>query len=307
MAALASRRLVLMTSLCVFWSTIAPHGGVRASVQERVADPCHDELSNVPARPAKALTGSEFAASVQGLTGELRDARVRSELTGGNMPSFLRRLVPLTLKQPDGPHALTLCVVPDYLAVGTDRDFIYVPMGLGAALAVAEQFGAELPTPKLVDAVYAAAAVRFRPQPLPASTQMGSTGYIVRHNLLIGEQRAAVAAIPGPLTSGHKKDLVLTRRLWEIPGRVAIYGWHRGLNAPIQPLSTVHGASYADYSHGVRLISDVVYLDGVARRFSEIIADPALASLVTSDGALPDLTERLMLLRARHGPSVASR
>ena len=50
------------------------------------------------------------------------------------------------------------------------------------------------------------------------------------------------------LTAGPRKDLVLTSRLWLDPGKVAIYGWHRARGAPIQPLSTVHGAGYADYS-----------------------------------------------------------
>ena len=49
------------------------------------------------------------------------------------------------------------------------------------------------------------------------------------------------------------------------PGKIAIYGWHRLNGAPIQPLSTVHGACYADYSHGIRLVSETVLVDGKTR------------------------------------------
>jgi len=66
----------------------------------------------------------------------------------------------------------------------------------------------------------------------------------------VKRERAAHAEPLGELTSGDKKDLVLTSLLWRVPGRVAIYGWHRAVNQPIQPLSKVHGARYADYSPG---------------------------------------------------------
>lgn len=39
------------------------------------------------------------------------------------------------------------------------------------------------------------------------------------------------------LLAGHKKDLVLTRRLVGRPDRVAIYDWHRLDGRPIHPLS----------------------------------------------------------------------
>ena len=284
------------------------------SLQANVPAPAHDfgtcdagRLKGIPARSADAPSGSEFARRVQALSGESRDARIRSELMAGNLPNFLRQLVPVTLAARDSAHRLTVCVLPDYLAVGTDRDFVFVPMGLDAALTVAARFGFELPTPKIVDAIYDESVVKLRPQSLPAGDQMRSTGYFVHHNLLIGEQRAALDAPLGELTSGHKKDLVLTRRLWDVPGRVAIYGWHRNLNAPIQPLSTVHGARYADYSHGIRLVSDTVYVDGKARSIADVLADPTLAPLLTRDGVLPHLTERLSLLRARLEQPLAGR
>jgi hypothetical protein len=83
----------------------------------------------------------------------------------------------------------------------------------------------------------------------------------------------------------------MSSRLWSAPGRVAIYGWHRGPDAPIQPLSTVHGARYADYSHGVRLVGGVVYVDGAPRAIADVLADRRLAPLLSDEGPLPGVAE----------------
>jgi hypothetical protein len=104
---------------------------------------------------------------------------------------------------------------------------------------------------------------------------------------MVRAQRQAAAAQPAVLTAGHKKDLVITRQLWSTPGRVAIYGWHRSDGKPIQSLSTVHGARYADYSHGVRLVSQTLFVDGRPARLLDVLADPQLGPLLSDEGPLP--------------------
>jgi hypothetical protein len=260
---------------------------------------CDETASRgIPVRPSGAPGGQEFGRRAQGLSGVVRDTLVRAELLSGNVPAFLRHLTPVQLLGPGSSRdvEVTVCVLPDYLAVGTDSDFVIVPMGLKAALDVAHHFGFELPTPKLVDAIYAEAQIKLQPQPLPAGASMRSTAYVLYHNELINEQRSALDAPLGALTAGEKKDLVLTSRLWRFPGRLAIYGWHRAENQPIQPLSTVHGAGYADYSHGVRLISATAYVNGLARPLAEILGEPGLAQILSYDGPLPRLSERLQWL-----------
>ncbi len=125
---------------------------------------------------------------------------------------------------------------------------------------------------------------------------MRSTAYIVHHNDLIAQERDALGAAAGELTAGDKKDLVLSSRLWSLPGRVAIYGWHRGVDEPIQPLSTVHGARYADYSHGVRLVSDTVYVNGAPRKMAEVLEDSSLAGRLTDEGPWTQVAQRLAAL-----------
>jgi len=193
---------------------------------------------------------------------------------------------------------VTLCVLPDYLSIGSDRDFLLIPVSLDSALAVADAFGFALPTRKIVDAIFAQAAVRLSPQPLPAGDQMRSMDYYVLHNEIVQAQRASADAPLEALTAGHKKDLVITKRLWTTPGRVAIYGWHRGLEEPIQPLSTFHGARYADYSHGVRLVSTVAYVNGEPRSLFELMQDARFAATLSDEGPYSDLREALRALAA---------
>lgn len=234
-----------------------------------------------------------------------RDLAIRGELLAGNLPAFLRKLQPVSLstRLPGGDLVrLTLCVLADYLSIGADDDFLLVPMDLSTALAVAARFGFTLPTRHMVDLIYAQSSARMAPQPLPASDQMRSTHYYQKHDALVKRQRALTGAAADALMAGDKKDLVLSARLWRQPGRVAIYGWHRGVGAPIQPLSTVHGARYADYSHGVRLVSNMVLVNGQRRSIFDVLADTRLAALLSDEGPLLHAAE---LFDVEHRPAVS--
>lgn len=186
-------------------------------------------------------------------------------------------------------------MLPDYLAIGSDEDYLLVPLGLQPALSLAVEFGFELPTRRIVDAIYRQAALRLAPYPLPASDEMRSTAYVEQHNDVVRRQRMQATATLDALTAGHKKDLVLTPRLETMPGRVAIYGWHRAIGNPIQPLSLVHGARYADYSHGVRFVSRTAWVDGAPRALDELLADTATADILSDEGAIaPSIAEGVM-------------
>ncbi len=240
----------------------------------------------MPRRPAGAPAASAFFAALGDGSGGGRDNRIINELARGNMPAFLHELEPVVFRGPDARGAQTeivICVTPDYLALGSDNDFVRVPLGLPAAAAIAGQFGMTLPTPRMVDAIYAQARVRLSPAPMTPGPQMSSTSYFLRHNATIEGQRQG----RGGLISGHKKDVVMASRMASNPGRVAIYGWHRASGNPIQPVSTVHGASYADYSHGIRLVSRTAYLNGKAVDIDELLGSGRYAYLLNSDGPLP--------------------
>ncbi|HSF17576.1 MAG TPA: hypothetical protein VLK65_18680 [Vicinamibacteria bacterium] len=222
------------------------------------------------------------------LQGRERDEVIFQELRHGSLPGFLRHLKAVRLESRDRRgviHEAVICVMPDYLAVGSDDDFVRVPLGFRAAVDTARQFESILPTRKMVDAIYRQAARRLTPQPMKPTSRMVSTQYFVEHNRTIERQRGDVL---GVLMSGHKKDLILTKRLLTRRRRVAIYGWHEKPGRPIQPLSTVHGARYADYSHGVRLVSATVLLDGSPRSVYEILRDSNVAQVLTYEGTIRD-------------------
>lgn len=248
-------------------------------------------IHSIPARPEDAPSGSAFMKRVWNLRGRERDEAIVRELLRGNIPDFLRRLKPVTMVMDDpryGRHEAVLCVMPDYLAIGSDDDFVRVPMGFPAATTVARSFGFTLPTRKMVDSIYQQSELRLTPRPMKPGPRMVSSEYYVAHNATIEGQRSVSGHPLGELVSGHKKDVILTKRLLTRRGRVAIYGWHQRPGQPIQPLSTVHGARYADYSHGVRLVSTTVVLDGVPRRVYDLLRDPGLAPILTHEGTIKD-------------------
>lgn len=257
------------------------------------ANPCESRLTRAIPRRGRAEDGSDVVGRLTSAHGRERDDALVSEVLNGNIPDFLRDLVPVTFtgQGPGGaPTQVTICVMPDYLAVGSNRDFVRVPLGLPAAMRVAERFDMVLPTTVMVDAIYQQASVHLSPAPMTPGPQMETTGYFQRHNATVQQQLAQAGGRLGQLVSGHKKDLVLTNRLERNPGRVAIYGWHRRNGSAIQPLSTVHGAQYADYSHGIRLVSRRAYVNGRAIDLRDLLSDGRYAGLVSSEGPITNRT-----------------
>jgi hypothetical protein len=255
---------------------------------------CDAAVAHIAPRDPASYGATDVVRRLAGLSETERDRRIRDEVLAGNLPDFLRRAVPVELTGDAGARGgarVVVCVLPDYLAIGSDADHLRVPMSLHAALDVARAFGFTLPTRRLVDAIYAQARVRLAPQPLPPGDAMRSTEYFVRHDAMVRSQRDGVSAPAGTLTAGHKKDLVLTNRLWQMPGRLALYGWHRAPAAPIQPLSLVHGARYADYSHGIRLVATTAFVDGQPRSIFEVLRDLRLAPVLSDEGPIERATE----------------
>jgi hypothetical protein len=244
-------------------------------------------FQELPPRPGDAPGGAEFARRASQLTERGRQHAAMAELRRGNAPEFLRDLRPVELshRRSDGSQLSgTVWVTPDYLAIGSDDDFLRMPLSLPDALTICDEYGFVLPTRKIVDAIYEQASFHLSPKPMQPGPQMRSTDYLWRHQQLIETQLAGHPH--GELVAGHKKDLVLTGRLNSKPGRVAIYGWHRLSGQPIQPLSTVHGENYLDYSHGVRLVSGTMLVDGVRRRILEVLEDPLLAPLLSYESVI---------------------
>ena len=159
------------------------------------AAPLSQPVLRLPARPAGAIGGSEFARRTSGLSSADRDRAVVAELERGNIPSFLGHLTPvkLTTNASDGPGvAATIWVTPDYLAIGSNDDFLYVPLTYYSATIIADRFASVLPTARIVDAIYEQSAHHLTPAALPAGPLMRSNLYLSRHQHRIDEQRSGV-------------------------------------------------------------------------------------------------------------------
>lgn len=248
------------------------------------------QVLDLPPRSAGAPGGSQVARELRDLDLEAREERAYSEIVHGNIPSWLRALVTIEMigEVQGEPREVTLAVMPDYLAIGSDRDYFLMPLSPQTAQRVADLVGGSLPTPPIVDAIWAAADVRLAPTPIPPGPRMTTVAVFEDHDRAVGAQRARAAEPMGALVAGHKKDVVITAELAAKQEKVAIYGWHRRDGRPIQPLYTGHTDRWVDYSHGIRIVSRVVLVDGVRRDLADLLTDPVWAPLL-SDGGVIDL------------------
>src|SRR5215471_10581452 len=141
----------------------------RARGQTLDATPMPDLAESIPPRAPDALTGSQFAQTVTGIGRRERERAIQDQLLSGNLPDFLRKLAPVKFRHrlaSGATVAATIFVTPEYLAIGSDRDFLRIPMNLYTARAVANRFNCVLPTKKIVDVIYSEAVHRLTPQPL---------------------------------------------------------------------------------------------------------------------------------------------
>jgi hypothetical protein len=148
----------------------------------------------------------------------------------------------------------------------------------------ADKHGLILPTSRMSDQIFEAAPFKLKPNPVhPHSSSSASW---LKSDAAIAAQAAAIGYLPGVgLLAGHMKDVV------NGPGlsgdKVAIYGWHDpsgtvvGRKGPIQTYSTVHEATFSDYSHGGRLVKRMGTLDGAPVDLGKIMMDPVLYPLLS--------------------------
>ncbi len=255
------------------------------AVQATVPVAAPEVRLDFPARSADAPTGLQFQRQIAELPRDQREAVVLREITSGNVPEFLRRLKPIRVDVTDdagAKHGATYFVMSDYLAIGTDEDFFRVPITPATATAIADKLDASLITAKISDDVFAAAQVKLDPKPLTKDRDAVSTFW--QHHQIIEEQLRGKPR--DLLVAGIKKDVVLTNRLKEKPHKVAIYGWHYPDGRPIQSVYVGHVDWYVDYSHGVRLMSQQIIVDGRSLKVSDVLKDSRWCSLLSSEGPI---------------------
>lgn len=247
--------------------------------------------SPIPPRPAGAVTGSQFVQQVWSIPKATREQMILTEMAAGNIPEFLRSFVPITVTATIASveHTATYFVMPDYLAIGSDADFVRFPMGPLTAQSIGDAFQCMMPTRKMVNDIWSAAPCKLAPHPYsPSVYNIESVEVFNMSNTYIEGQRVAAGASLGTLIAGTKKDVVVTAQLATHPGKVAIYGWHQLNGQPIQPLYLGHTITYMDYSHGIRLVKRVMLVDGQPMLVEDVLKDPVLSVLISDEGVVND-------------------
>lgn len=245
-----------------------------------------DEAQEIPPRSVNAPTGSEFAEEVQRseYASGYREQRILYELLHGNMPTWYRNLVDIEVRETIAgrPHVVVYRVMPDYLAIGSDEDYLRISMNPLTAQVFADAYGFMLPTRKMSQQIHAAAGVKLDPYAI--SPHSVSFDLFVEHNAIIQRQCEQAGATPGELLAGHKKDVVISTRIDQSPANVMIYGWHDKSGRPLQPLSGAHYLWFTDYSQACRMVHRVVEVDGQSMSLGELLAHPVLHVLVSDEG-----------------------
>jgi hypothetical protein len=243
------------------------------------------EAPALRSRPTDAKGGSEVGQRLLDAEPAKREETIAREILEGNIPNFWRQFREVTaeIRSADGgTRKVAYRVSPDYLAVGSDDDFVRVPLTPYIAQQIADMLGCVLPTRKMVDDIYRSADAKCAPHPLTEERESLAT-FLEHHKFI---EAARPSRHLGELIAGIKKDVVVTNELLARPGRVAIYGWHKLDGKPIQPLTTVHVDSYVDYSHGIRLVDQWCEVDGQPLRVEEVWRDKELCPLLSDEGPL---------------------
>jgi hypothetical protein len=232
-----------------------------------------------------AFSGTVFYKQAAAYGWQQRDSLTLVWVFAGHIPSFIKKLVRINVSITDSMSGKTIdayyFVSPDYLCVGNDKDWARVPITPMAAEQIADSLDCFLPTRKMVDDIYMQAKVKL--EPIPMFAYRDSTPTMWQHHLIIEGQRQRRTG----LIAGIKKDVVATARLRETgkSNKVAIYGWHKSDGKPIQPLYTGHVNWYVDYSHGIRLVSEMIFVNKKPMHYSEVLKHPVYHKLICDEDA----------------------
>jgi hypothetical protein len=235
----------------------------------------------LPSRPSGTMTGREFYRLSDSMRWDLREPIAQQQILAGNVPPFLRKLKPVHTSITDSTGRqirAVFYVTPDYLSIGNEKDWARIPLTPMTAQAIADSLNCFLPTRKMVNDIYTQATVKLEPVPLYAYRDSAITFW--HHHLIIEGQRKGKKG----LIAGIKKDVVSSGK---ITGRnVVIYGWHLLNGKPIQPLYGGHINWYADYSHGIRLVSRTIKIGGRRMDYREVLSHPVYRRLLSDEDSV---------------------
>lgn len=241
---------------------------------------------HIPDRPHNAMSGSEFLKSTYGMSGPKREQAIAQAIKHGNVPTSSRKevLVPLEMTTKAGyTIRAQVAVSCGFLAIGSDEDFIDIPMNFRTASNLSRELGFTLPTRRLVESIAKHSSIVLGKPRRHGPKMVSSESYLL-YQMSLREQLRSIPA--DHLVAGYKKNIVLSNRLLQKPGAIAIFGWKNKYGKWIQSVSTRHKDSYVDYSHAVRMVGETVWVEGKAWSIYDIALDPVLHKLVSDEGPI---------------------
>lgn len=233
------------------------------------------ESPNIPERPADAKGAKALLEEIKDFPIDKQIAFLAKEAIRGNVPSFMRIFREVTLT--DGTTSITIRVCPQYLAVGNDNDYTFLPGNFVAAQKVLKAFNCSLPTTAVVDTIESQADIiaflsaseftkdiidpktgkplvfRWHQDEKYRERWMQSTAMYSKTSERVGQ---LIKEHPQDLTAGYMKDLVYDPSTPQ--GMETIYGGKYINNKQVQPKSHAHNKIYGDYSHGIRPVDNEV-------------------------------------------------
>jgi len=258
-----------------------------------------------PRRSDTALKGSEFAQRWPGKTAPAdwvgREEAIARELTSGNVPPFLWQWKEIVARE-SGPRALYL-VTPDVLAIGSDTDFLRIPMDAVTAQRVADHYACLLPTAKMVNQIFEQARVQLvaitkqynwdekaRTDSEPDRSIKGAAmaGYVIHNDLIEAQLKGGSR---DRLVAGHKKEIIIGPGMERYPDKLYFCGFHQpsqrgpGNSNGFFQLGagpSIHTSNFADYAQGVRLVNPYMTIDGETKMIADVLKDSSQCLWISS-------------------------
>lgn len=261
-----------------------------------------EKPTSKPSENKASLSGEDFVNSLPPYGEDREQAIYKAATDPDNIPEEMREFKPVEVSTvgPDGVvHTGKIFVAPDYFKIKGVR----VPMDPRTAKAIADHYGCLLPTPKMVDEIYLSADTKvdmavynnmakrlgiaqIKGNQAPDGKYMTSKEFYLESSRITDERLQEAGYEVGKLVAGIKKDIVIIKRLQQKRG-VAIYGGskHNG-RGTVQPLGIPHEDSYADYSHGFRMIKQEMEVDGKMVKVADVLKDPVLSKMISNEGPI---------------------
>jgi hypothetical protein len=249
--------------------------------------------------PPVGLSGSEWLERYAKLDAGDEPARHRlvlEQVARHNMPDTWDDWVTITAQGRRGT-VVEFEVSPHGLRIGTNTDWVEVPLDGPHAAAAAEILGHGLCTAWMAEQIYTQAkkhggAVHYFAaaeianslrlagwnNDAPDAAKTKSPEFFQQRSILLQNWLNDHAIAPGTLVDGYFKTVVppvdgLTRQ-----GGLEMVGGYTDQGEKIQSLSGgFHGRSFFDYSHNIRLAKDVIRVHGQAMTSREFFSSTKYA------------------------------